>query len=356
MLASLAATDPDPLRRLLGIDDEISVRREVAVAGSERRSDRVDILLTRHADGSIAAVIEAKVLSDLSLGQLMRYESAFSEAASYWLLHLRGFPLDLQDHANWQSLTWESVLDAHVESESPWVSQTARAWREQIRTLVPHVDAATVWNDVPDEPRDFELALRARMVWLAGRMTEWCEIGHDLVQSTAGGSWVARMWTPSSAPGHMVSCEIEEGMTAQAWKPDPHAPYCTRMAGPSIWVGLRQEDVETSADFDWGHLHRIFVETVLDGDGQPRDLSRAWQPRPPNFRDAGDKERWRVIVTAGAPAWLGKGFGMAQARKYGDCLFGARYRVDADCTLGQVDDELRRLQSLIEQMGAVLHD
>jgi len=56
------------------------------------------------------------------------------------------------------------------------VAATARAWLTQLDSLVPHVDARTVWNEVPDDAAGFELALRARIVWLSGRMDSWCDL------------------------------------------------------------------------------------------------------------------------------------------------------------------------------------
>lgn len=60
-------------------------------------------------------------------------------------------------------------------------------------------------------------------------------------------------------------------MTTQAWRPDPDHPYSERMVGPSVWVGLRQDDVDTSANFDWQHLIRIFRHTILDEEDEPTD-------------------------------------------------------------------------------------
>ena len=78
-----------------------------------------------------------------------------------------------------------------------------------------------------------------------------------------------RIWTSSRAPGHLVSAELQEGMTAFEWKPDPNRPYRERLRGPVVLLGLRQDDVDTSADFNWAHLHSMFVDHLLDQDGTP---------------------------------------------------------------------------------------
>jgi hypothetical protein len=349
LLASFIETDPQPLAKLLNLAGPFGVHREVSIIRDDHREDRLDLLLTRRGDDSPLAVIEAKVLSDLGRRQLDRYRDSFPGAESYAVLHLQALPVGAALPHPWQPLAWETVLDAYSRSEHPWVSLTARAWQTQLHALVPSVDARTVWNAVPDSPRDFELALRARMVWLATAMNSWCDLAHDLVQSSAGGSWVSRMWQAIPGLDHVVSCEVEEGMTAQAWRPNPHRPYSERMVGPSVWVGLRQDDVDTSANFDWQHLIRVFRHTILDEEDEPTD-DRHWLRTRPNLRDPGDRKRWE---DAGAPMWLGKGFGMAQAVNHRGCMFGARYLLTPTTTLGEIDQEMRRLQGLIEQMAAV---
>ena len=74
----------------------------------------------------------------------------------------------------------------------------------------PFVNENTVWNDVPDEPAAMELELRARVTWLSRQMDFWCTLEHDMVPSSGGGNWVARMWAPASAPGHHVTAELQE--------------------------------------------------------------------------------------------------------------------------------------------------
>jgi hypothetical protein len=82
---------------------------------------------------------------------------------------------------------------------------------------------------------------------------------------------VAQMWAPASAPGHHVTAELEERMSAYEWRPDPKRPYRTRFRGPVVLLGLRQDEVTTSADFDRKLLHRLYAEHVLDDHGAPQD-------------------------------------------------------------------------------------
>jgi len=326
------------------------VRREVVVPGQvDRKSDRLDLLLLR--DGRQLAAIEVKVLSDLGPQQLARYLDAFPDAGSHHVLHLGRLPLSLRAAPQWRSLTWESVLTAYSDSAHPWVAATAQAWLTQLDSLVPHVDASTVWNEVPDDAAGFELALRARIVWLSGRMDSWCDLDHDLGLSSGGGAWVADMSAAAASPSHRVIAEIQEGLSAQAWRMDRDRPYRSRLVGPVVLVGLRQDGVSTSAEFDWHLLHRLFQDRIVDDGGQVLD-GRAWQTTAASPRDPIDRQRWQTIVDAGAPKWLGKGWGMAVARSHHQaCAFGARFVIPPTTTLGEIDAELQRLQGLIAEMA-----
>ena len=185
LLASMIATDPKPMSRLAGMEFD-SVQREVVIPQEARKSDRLDLLLMM--DGVAAAAIEVKLLSDLGPKQLQRYVAAFPAARVHRVLHLEGLPVNLQRMKPWESLTWESVLRTHADSTNAWVATTARAWLLQLPSLVPAVDANTVWNDVPDDAAGMELALRARIAWLSRRLDEWCTLSHDIEPSSGGGS------------------------------------------------------------------------------------------------------------------------------------------------------------------------
>ncbi|HEY5845849.1 MAG TPA: hypothetical protein VIT42_03555 [Microlunatus sp.] len=349
LLASLIATDPLPIARLLGITCD-AVRREVVVPGQlAHTSDRLDLLLVN--GGREVAAIEVKLLSDLGHQQLARYTTAFPSVEIYRVLHLERLPVNLQSAEPWKSLTWESVLRAYASSEHAWVSTTATAWSRELDMLVPPVGAHTIWNHVPDDVAGFELALRARVAWLASRLDSWCELEHDIAQSSGGGNWAVRMWSATSTADHYVTAELQEGLTAYEWKADPFRTYRDRLPGPVVLLGLRQEGATTSADFDWPRLHRMFAEHIIDEAGSPRD-DRAWHTTAARPTDPTDKENWQRIVQAGAPRWLGKGWGMKVAKSTRSCLFGARFGLPPSSTLGEIDDELRRLQPLLVQMAA----
>lgn len=311
LLATLISTDPLPMSDLLGVECDL-VRREVVVPGQVgRNSDRLDLLLL--LDGKDVAAIEVKLFSDLGPQQLARYRAAFPSAGEYRVLYLERLPVNLRGAAPWESLTWESVLGAYVRSENPWVATAARAWLGLLASLVPVVNADAIWNDVPDDPAGFELALRTRVAWLASRMDMWCDLEHDIVPSSGGGNWAARMWASCSAESHFVTAEVQEGLTAYEWRADPDRPYRERLPGPVVLLGLRQEDVTTSADFDWSLLHRMFAAHVIDETGAPLD-GRTWHLTAARPSDPVDRGNWQAIVEAGAPRWLGKGWGMKVAQ------------------------------------------
>lgn len=344
LLASLIATDPAPIASLVGGEPD-DVRREVAVRGDGRRSDRLDLLLTRGQQ--VVAAIEAKVLSDLGVDQLRRYLAAFPDAESYFVLHLEQLPLSLPDP--WRALTWEEVLRKYTASENPWVASTAAAWLHQLADLVPQVDRGTLWNDVPEDAPGFELALRARVAWLSARMGDWSQIEHELAVSSGGGAWVAAMRTRAPADHHWVIAEIQEGLAAREWRPTD-TPYSARVKGPTVLVGLAQVGPDTSDDFDWPLLHRLFLGRVYDQEGVPLD-GRAWQTTTSRLRDPVDRANWRAVVASGAPPWLGKGYGMATARTHRVCAFGARLQLPPTLTLNDIDTVVQDLEALVIEMA-----
>ena len=349
LLATLITTDKSPLAKILGLAFD-TVRREVTVPGQTgRKSDRLDLLLLQ--DGKEVAAIEVKLLSDLGPQQLDRYLVAFPTATEYRVLHLCSLPVNLSGTKPWESLTWEDVLSAYVGSHDPWVSTTARAWLMQLVSLVPEVHADTVWNDVPSDAPGMELALRARVAWLSRQLDSWCTLNHDIVASSGGGNWAVRLWSPVGTPGHFITAELQEGMTAYEWRPDPDHSYSERFKGPVVLLGIRQDFATTSANFDWPLLHRLFAEHILDGDGKPRDDFN-WQTTSARPGHAIDKANWQSIVQAGAPRWLGKGWGMKVAQNSQACLFGARFGLAPNSTLGEIEAELLRIQPLLERMAA----
>lgn len=353
LLAALIKTDPAPIEQLIGVAPD-DVRREVAVPGETlRKSDRLDLLLTQ-GDRQVAA-IEVKVLSDLGLDQLSRYTTAFPDAEHRYVLHLASLPVNTTSTPGWGELSWESLLAAYSMSEHPWVAATARAWLAQLDVLVPAVDAETVWNDVPDDARDFELALRARIAWLAHHLDD-LTLERDIIQSSGGGIWVLRFWAETQVPKLRVQVEVQEGMTAYEWGADTKRRYRDRVKGPAPVVSLRLSDVDSSESFDWELLRRVFAEHALNANGDPLP-DWPWQLTPANPRHPVDRAAWSAMVAAGGPKWLGKGFGMAVATKaYRECLFGARMQLAPALTLGEIRDELLRLEPLVLAMSVTVND
>lgn len=89
---------------------------------------------------------------------------------------------------------------------------------------------------------------------------------------------------------------------------------------------------------------------LLDSAGEPLD-ARDWHGTSPRPNDPIDKANWQAMVAAGAPKWLGKGWGMKVAQSTQSCLFGAKYQLAPAITLGEIDQELRQLEPLIERMA-----
>lgn len=78
---------------------------------------------------------------------------------------------------------------------------------------------------------------------------------------------------------------------------------------------------------------------------------RPWQTTTARLRDEGDRANWRDALSAGAPRWLGKGYGMATARTHRVCAFGARLQIEPTLTLDEIDTELQRLEDLVMDMA-----
>ncbi len=344
VLAALIEGDPGPIARFIGTEPD-AVEREVVLRGEAggRNSDRLDLVLKRGEH--VVGVVEVKVLSDVGIDQLQRYERAFPGAGGRYVLTLSEFPPSTR--APWIELTWQEVLTAYAGSSDPWVAATARGWLEHLVDLVPAVNATTGWNDLRrEEAAAFELDLRTRVAWLASRMHAWCTMEHDLTMSSGGGAWVAAMRTPVTSD-HWLFAEVQEGMPAQEWAPNDR-PYAARVRGPVILAGLTQRGPRTSESFDWRLLHQLFKGRVYDQQGAPLG---PWQQTRARLRDSNDRAGWEQIIAAGAPPWLGKGYGMATARTHGFCAFGVRKQLSPSLTLGQVDDEMRAMHALLVSMS-----
>ncbi len=256
-----------------------------------RKVDRLDLLLMR--GGQQVVAIEAKLYADLGIDQLHRYSTSFPDVEHRFVLHLAGLPLNHRQSPGWKALTWEAVLTAYTASEHPWVQATASAWLQELPSLVPRVDGNTVWNDVPDSPPGFELALRSRTAWIANRMAEWCTIEHSLEMSSGGGAWVAAMRAALPGTDHVVMAEVQEGLDAREWRPLDGRPYSERVRGPVVLVGLARFGAATSEGFDWALLHRVFSDRVVDDSGAILD-GRPWSKSSANPRHEVDRENWQA--------------------------------------------------------------
>jgi hypothetical protein len=341
LLAVLIATDPAPFAETLRLRHDpaaLTVRREVALD----TMDRPDLVLTVGEDR--VAVIEVKVLADLSSGQLAKYEAAEPGADVYALLNPGRLMIDLAGAHPWHGLTWESVLTAYASSGHPWVAGTARAWLGHLEAALPEAGPETVWNDLrPGE--DFAVALRARMSWLFSQIRS-SGVACDFVSSTAGQgvSWIVRLRAATPAAGYAIVVEIEENLSVRDY-PRYFTSEGRMPRGPSAKVCLRQDGITTSAGFDWDYLLRLWP---LMEQARSDWVTNAAQPKA-----AHDRQGHARIITAGAPAFLGIGFGEAQAKSDGFCMFGARAQFPADITLAELSAEVTRLGDLTLDLARI---
>jgi hypothetical protein len=340
MLAVLIATDPVPLGAVLGRrygSAALSVSREASVDSA----NRPDIVLT--ADGDRLAVIEVKVLAGLGPRQLERYHKAVPDADVYALVYPERLIVPLHDAKPWTELTWETLLRAYENSDHSWVAATARAWRHHLDSALPKVGPTTRWNDLL-QGEDFVIAMRARMSWLYSQLRAPTGVEHDLVGSSAGVSWVARLYAETPVPGYWIMSEVEENLPVRDY-PKYFSAEGIQPLGPSAKVCLYQEGVETSAAFDWDYLHRLWP--VME------QARTDWVRHAARPRAAHDREGYKRIVAAGAPAFLGIGFGDAQAKINQACMFGARIQFPAGITLAEISSQVAALADLTLKLAQV---
>lgn len=340
LLAVLIATDPAPLIAVLDLrldPSAVTVRREAAVDSA----NRPDIVLC--ADGMCVAVIEVKVLAGLGARQLARYRAALPGAKVYALIYPERLAISLTEADAWRGLPWETVLRAYQRSSHSWAAATAQAWLGHLSTSLPRVGPGTTWNDLR-LGEDFVIALRARMSWLSAQVRTPAGVDHDLVESTAGVSWIARLYASSPVPGYMIMVEIEENLPVRDY-PKYVTADAPRPRGPSAKVCLRQEGVTTSAGFDWDYLLRLWP--VM------RQARSDWVRNAARPKAAHDREGHARIVGAGAPPFLGIGFGEAQTKINCFCMFGARIQFPADITLADLAAEMAVLGNLTQDLAQI---
>lgn len=170
------------------------------------------------------------------------------------------------------------------------------------------------------------------MSWVYRHLTPPQPLEHDLVSSAAGRSWVARLYTPARVPGYKVSAEAEERLSVRDYPKLAGEPGSEAVQGPSVKVSLVQDNVTTSAGFNWEYLRAMWPTMAAARSDWVTTRAR---PKAPH-----DREAWKQMVDAGAPPYLGIGFGENQAKSAGACMFGARFQLPPDATLAAIADQL----------------
>jgi hypothetical protein len=337
LLAVLLETDPASMSQLLDLGDRpegLRVRRERQAQGR----DRLDLLI--ELDGHPHAIVEIKVLAGLGPTQLDRYRDAFPDLPCYLVVHPEGLTVDTTGATAWQKVSWERLLAAFSRSENSWVAETARAWQAHLDHAVPRVEARTRWNDIP-AGQDLGLAMQTRMSWVFGRLQPPPGITHDLVVSAAGRSSVVRMYRPA-APDYQIIAETEEKLPVQEY-PRGHEQSPKTPRGPSVKGCLGQNNVHTSAGFDWDYLLSLWP---LMAEARQDWVTTSARPRAPH-----DRANWEAMVAKGGPKYLGIGFGEKQAQQNGSPILGARFQLPADISLGRVVDEMQHTARLVTRMA-----
>lgn len=336
MLAVLVATDPCPLLEVFELRIEpsaVTIRREVKAS----KTDRHDIVL--RVNERALALVEVKVLSGLGREQLVRYEQSAPEVDVYAIVYPASLVVDTADAPRWRAVTWEAILAAYTRSTNRWVAVTAEAWLQHIDAVLPPVDGATVWNQLR-EGEGFVNAMRSRISWVYSNITAPAPLRKRLASSSAGASSVVGLRVDAPVDGYILQAEIEERMGVRSIP--KYASAERPPIGPSAWVGLLQRGVTTSAGFDWNYLARLWREVMAPARSD-------WVKNRARPRGI-DKEHHEAMVSRGAPRHLGVGFGDAQTKISGECMFGARIQFPGDVTLGAAARELEQLGDLLLRM------
>ena len=289
-------------------------------------------------DGRPQALVEVKVLSGLGPEQLERYDAGFPDVPSRLVLSPWRAPVDPGPSACWTTVTWSPLLKALSTSENPWVRTTAAAWSRHLEQGLPIVEPSTRWDDVGTR-HGLGLVLRARMDWLHERLDLDEPWTRDLVTAGIGGSPVLRICGRAAGDGHAVHLDLQEARPPQDFPraDDPAADL--RLRGPRGLVGLTLR-APTTQHFDWDLLHQLWRDVMQD--------ARADWVKNAAKRKGVDKIHHARIVAAGAPPWLGVGYGDAWARKGHAALLGARFQLEPSSTL---DDVLSALHRVVEMLG-----
>jgi hypothetical protein len=190
--------------------------------------------------------------------------------------------------------------------------------------------------------------MRARMSWLYSQIHAPAGVEHDLTPSSAGVSWVASLHAQTPVPGYRITLsvmtQVEEYLPVRDW-PRHYTAEGFQPLGPSAKVCLYQAGVTTSAGFDWDYLLRLWP--VMD------QARRDWVRQSPRPKAPHDREGYQKIVAAGAPPFLGIGFGEAQTKINQFCMFGARIQWPAGSTLAGIRTEVAALAELTLNLAQV---
>ena len=150
-----------------------------------------------------------------------------------------------------------------------------------------------------------------------------------------------------AVPGYLIMTEVEEYLDNRKY-PKCYTSDGVQPLGPSVKVCLYQEGVATSAGFDWDYLHRLWP--IME------QARKGWVRNAAQPKAAHDRAGYERIVAAGAPAFLGIGFGDTQARNENFCMFGARLQFPASITLAEFSREIPALADLILKLAKALGD
>lgn len=339
LLAFLIETDPAATANLLDlgmVNGPVKVRREAPAAGR----DRVDLAIS--VSGRVRALLEVKVFSGLGRAQLSRYADAYPDVTSRVLVSPARVALSISADSLWREVSWERLLSAFASSADDHVAWIARNWLEHLDAVVPAVGPNSVWGDVPTGDH-FPTAMRARMVWVSRNLLVPDSVTTDLVPSVKGVSWVARIYAPAARTGYRAIAEAEERLPVQNWPKFAGAGRAAR--GPGVKVCLAQENVRSSADFDWTYLARMWPAMLA--------ARTDWVTNKPRPRSEHDRAGIASMAALGAPPHLGIGFGDRQARRFGECMFGARFQLPPTATLEEVAQMLTGCAELVQTMAAV---
>lgn len=152
------------------------------------------------------------------------------------------------------------------------------------------------------------------------------------------------MFSQAAASGYRVMAEVEERMSVRTVPKFADAATHSPL-GPSVKVLLLQDGVTTSAGFDWDYL--LAMWPLMQA------AREDWVRTSANPKHPVDKAKHQAMIANGGPKYLGIGFGERQTRINGQCMFGARFQLAHDITLGDLVTTLEKTGDLLLQMARV---